>query len=106
MKLHPAEIPLRDHGGISHAVVSLAQDHVAFRRLAKIGMNEIEKRSIDYLCKQRMSDSLPDLIPTNLRHNQVACKPPNTPRQKPQARLPAKLVRFLKKHLHANTNAE
>ena len=106
MKLHPAEIPLRDHGWVSHAVVGLAHNHFPFRRLAKIGMNEIEKLSVDYPFKQRMSDSLPDLIPANLRHNQLACKTPNAPRQKTQARLAAKLIRLLKKHLHADADAE
>jgi len=52
-----------------------------------------------------MSDSLPDLFP-DLRHNQIAAKTPNTPRQSLSQADGQKLIRFLQKHLHANTNTE
>ena len=100
------KIPARDDGGVSHAIVGLAQNHFAFCRFAIVRMNEIEERSVDYALKQRMSDPLPDLIPPNLRHNQIVCKTANAATQKPQPGRSAKLLRFLKEHLHANTDAE
>src|SRR5713226_9458602 len=106
MKLHSVKIPLRDHGWVSRAVVSLAHNHITFRRLAEIGMHEIEKRLVVYPIKQKMSNPLSNLIPTNLRYDQIVGKAANPAGQESKAGRCPKLFRVLEEHLHADADAE
>ena len=71
----PAETFLVNLSNPSNA--TLADNHFVFRRLTVVRMYEVEKCGVSYSVKQRMRAPLPDLIPSNLRHNQVACKTPN-----------------------------
>src|SRR6267378_3277935 len=69
-------------------------------------MHKIEERLISNAFKERMGRSPPNLVPPDMRHDEVVSELAYAPLQQTEPSGTAKFIRLFKEHLHANANAQ